>query len=284
MTVERTLDIHTPFAATLLDRRELSADTALFHVAPEQPALESLSRFVPGQFVQLSVPGAGEIPISPADTLAEDGTLELCVRRVGHVTELLHNSSAGATLGIRGPFGTGFPLREMAGRPVLLLAGGLGIVPLRSLLLHLLRQSRDFGEITLMYGARQPKLMLFREELAALAARGKLRLYLTVDFAPQEPTGNCSCAVGLLPDLLKGYSFDVERSYVAVCGPPALYRCLSVELEEAGVEAERILLSLERRMRCGIGRCCHCAVGQKLCCTDGPVFRLSDLKQIPEAL
>jgi len=279
-----TLDIHTPFAATLLERRELSADTALFRVAPEASALQTLSGFVPGQFVQLSVPGGGEVPISPADLPGADGTLELCVRRVGHVTELLHQTAAGAALGIRGPFGTGFPLEEMAGRPVLLLAGGLGIAPLRSLLMHLLRNQDRFGEITLMYGARQPKLMLFREELAALAAKGGLRLFLTVDFAPEEPAGTFSCAVGLLPDLLKGFRFDAGSTYAAVCGPPALYRCLTAELERAGVEAERIMLSLERRMRCGIGRCCHCALGQKLCCLDGPVFRASDLKQIPEAL
>lgn len=276
--------LHTPFAATLLDRRMLSADTALFKVAPEASALKELSRFVPGQFVQLSVPGSGEIPISPADLPAKDGTLELCVRRVGQVTEHLHSAATGARLGIRGPFGTGFPIEEMRGRPVLLLAGGLGIAPLRSLLLHLLRHSRDYGEITLMYGAKQPKLMLFREELSALAAKKQLRLYLTVDFAPEDPTGNFACAVGLLPDLLKGFSFESDRSYAAICGPPALYRCLTAELQEAGVHPDRILLSLERRMRCGIGRCCHCAVGQKLCCTDGPVFTLSELQTIPEAL
>ena len=277
-------DMQLPHGATLLDRRELSPDTALFRVAPEASSLRALSQFIPGQFIQLSVPGAGEIPISPADLPGADGTLELCVRRVGHVTALLHAAKPGQRLGLRGPFGTGFPIREMAGSPVLLLAGGLGIAPLRSLLYHLLRHRDDFGEVTLMYGARQPELMLFREELVGLAAKGELRLYLTVDFAPQEPAGTFSCAVGLLPDLLKGFSFDAGRSYAAICGPPALYRCLVGELEGAGVEARRILISLERRMRCGIGRCCHCAVGQKLCCTDGPVFRLSDLKQIPEAL
>jgi sulfhydrogenase subunit gamma (sulfur reductase) len=276
--------IHTPFRATLLERRPLAVDTALFRVAPEAGALEALRSFVPGQFVQLSVPGAGEVPISPADLPSEDGTLELCVRRVGHVTDLLHQARPGATLGIRGPFGCGFPIKEMAGHPVLLLAGGLGIAPLRSLLFHLIRNSQDFAEVTLMYGAREPGLMLFREELTALAARKKLRLYLTVDFAPQDSTGSFSCTVGLLPDLLKGFSFDAQHSYAAVCGPPALYRCLMPELEGAGLAARRILISLERRMRCGIGRCCHCALGQKLCCTDGPVFRLSDLKQIPEAL
>ena len=277
-------DPQLPQAATLLDRRQLSPDTALFRVAPDPSALKALSRFVPGQFVQLSVPGGGEIPISPADLPGEDGTLELCVRRVGHVTQLLHDAHPGQRLGLRGPFGTGFPVREMAGSPVLLLAGGLGIAPLRSLLFHLLRHREEYGEITLMYGARQPGLMLFREELVALGAAGGLRLYLTVDFAPQEPAGTFSCAVGLLPDLLKGFRFDAGRSYAAVCGPPVLYRCLVGELQGAGMAASRILLSLERRMRCGIGRCCHCAVGQLLCCTDGPVFRLSDLEQIPEAL
>lgn len=274
----------TPFAAKLLRRRQLSEDTALFTVAPEAAALPLLSRFIPGQFVQLSVPGAGEIPISPADLAHEDGSLDLCVRRVGHVTDALHQAQEGSALGLRGPFGAGFPLAEMEGHPVLLLAGGLGIAPLRSLLLHLLRNGERFGEITLMYGAKKPQLMLFREDLAELATRGGLRLYLTVDFAPEEPWGGFSCAVGLLPDLLKGFSFDAANSYAAICGPPALYRCLGADLEAAGVAPQRILLSLERRMRCGVGRCCHCALGQKLCCVDGPVFRLSELKQIPEAL
>ena len=277
-------ELQLPHGATLLEVRSLSADTALFTVAPEAGALWALSRFVPGQFVQLSVPGGGEVPISPADLPGEDGTLQLCVRRVGHVTSLLHGARPGDRLGLRGPFGTGFPVREMAGSPVLLLAGGLGIAPLRSLLFHLMRHRAEYGELTLMYGARQPELMLFREELVALAAGGGLRLYLTVDFAPLQPAGSFSCAVGLLPDLLKGFRFDAGESYAAVCGPPPLYRCLVGELTGAGVARSRILLSLERRMRCGIGRCCHCAVGQKLCCTDGPVFRLSDLDQIPEAL
>lgn len=275
---------HVPYAAHLVERRNLSEDTALFRIAPEAGGLAQLSSFVPGQFVQLSVPGAGEVPISPADVPATEGMLELCVRRVGHVTELLHKLEPGAELGLRGPFGSGFPLDEMAGRPVLLLAGGLGIAPLRSLLMHLLRQRVRYGEITLMYGAKQPRLMLFREELAALAAAGGMRLYLTVDFAPEKLEGGYSCAVGLLPDLLKGFRFDAATAYAAVCGPPPLYRCLVADLERAGVTAQRILLSLERRMRCGVGRCCHCAVGQKLCCVDGPVFRASDLKGIPEAL
>jgi len=276
--------LHTPWSARLLERRALSGDTDLFTLDLEKAAHEQLSGFVPGQFVQLSVPGAGEVPISPADLPGEDGTLTLCVRRVGHVTEQLHRCQPGDTLGIRGPFGIGFPVGEMAGRHVLLLAGGLGIAPLRSLLCYLLAYPERFGEVTLMYGAREPAVMLFREELAQLAARGGLRLFLTVDFAPEHPSGSFSCKIGLLPDLLKGYRFDAADTYVAVCGPPPVYRCLASELTEAGVPEERVLFSMERRMRCGIGRCCHCALGQKLCCTDGPVFRLSELRRIPEAL
>jgi sulfhydrogenase subunit gamma (sulfur reductase) len=276
--------LHTPFAARLSGKRELNPDTALFTITPEAAAASGFRQFIPGQFLQLSVPGAGEVPISPAAPAEADGTISLCVRRVGHVTSLLHALPDGAPLGLRGPFGNGFPLAEMAGRPVLLLAGGLGIAPLRSLLVHLMQHKEEFGEVTLMYGAREPRVMLFREELASLAAKEGLRLYLTVDFAPEGEAGSYSCAIGLLPDLLKGFRFDAAQSYVAVCGPPPLYRCLAGELEQAGVAPERVLVSLERRMHCGIGRCCHCAIGQKLCCVDGPVFRLSELKQIPEAL
>ncbi|MCM0083610.1 FAD/NAD(P)-binding protein [Geomonas sp. Red32] len=274
---------HIPVAATLTAKRDLTSDTALFTLSAGRDAAGFLSTFVPGQFVQLSVPGGGEIPISPAEPPSA-GMIRLCVRRVGHVTGLLHRLPAGSPLGIRGPFGRGFPVDEMAGHPVLLLAGGLGIAPLRSLISHLMAYREKFGEITLMYGAREPSVMLFRDELVELAGRGLIRLYLTVDFAPEDQVGGYSCARGLLPDLLEGFRFDAANSYAAVCGPPPLYRCLTADLEQAGVHPSRVLLSLERRMRCGIGRCCHCAIGQKLCCTDGPVFRLSELKDIPEAL
>lgn len=276
--------VHVPAPAVLMERRELTGDTSLIRIAPDPSATGWLSSYIPGQFIQLSVPGAGEIPVSLADMPRQNGIIELCIRRVGHVTDRLKALVPGNRLGVRGPFGVGFPVQRMKGSPVLLLAGGLGIAPLRSLLYYLVRNREEYGEITLLYGAKEIRSMLFRDELAELALRRKLRLYLTVDFAPQGPTGDVECAVGLLPDLLKGFRFEANRTYAAVCGPPAVYRCLASELEEAGVAPERILLSLERRMCCGIGRCCHCAVGQLLCCTDGPVFPLSVLRQIPEAL
>jgi NAD(P)H-flavin reductase len=275
---------HIPMMATISAIRPLTGDTALLNLHLDNGLTRELAAFTPGQFIQLSVPAGGEIPISLTDKPGEDGTLELCVRRIGQVTALLHHLRPGDRVGVRGPCGTGFPVTEMVGNHVLLLAGGLGIAPLRSLLFHALREKGSYASVTLMYGAREPSVMLFRDELVALARNSQLKLFLTVDFAAEQPSGDFTCAIGLLPDLLQGISFPTENTYVAVCGPPALYRCLMGELIEAGFAAERILVSLERRMQCGIGRCCHCAVGQFLCCCDGPVFRYSTISHIPGAL
>lgn len=270
-----------PVSARIQTIRQLTADTALFRLQFDD---KRGFPFIPGQFVQVSVPGGGEIPISPADLPAEDGTMELCVRRFGHVTSLLHRSREGDRVGIRGPFGNGYPVDAMAGKDVLLLAGGLGIAPLRSLLFHLLRHRSDVRTLTLMYGAREPAVMLFKDELLELAAAGSLRLLLTVDFLSDTGQTEPACNVGLLPALLKGVQLEPGRSCAAVCGPPALYRCTIDELLLAGVAEDDIYLSLERRMKCGVGLCCHCAVGQLLCCCEGPVFSYRDIKNIPGAL
>lgn len=270
-----------PATATITEIKPLSGDTSLYRLRLED---EETFTFTPGQFVQLSVPAGGEVPISLAGPPAEDGTLELCIRRVGHVTDMLHHLSAGEMLGIRGPFGNGFPVAEMRGKDVLLLAGGLGIAPLRSLLYYLLERREDYGTVTLMYGAKEPAAILFREELAELSCRRDMRLLLTVDFLTEEPPGELACNVGLLPELLRGVNLRLERTVACVCGPPALYRCLVGDLEALGFLERQILLSLERRMKCGTGLCCHCAVGELFCCTDGPVFRYSEIKGIAEAL
>lgn len=269
-----------PAPAEIAEIRTLSGDTSLFRLRLDRGNFS----FVPGQFVQLSVPAGGEIPVSPASAPGEGDLLDLCVRRVGRVTSLLHAAEAGERLGIRGPFGAGFPLEEMEGKHVLLLAGGLGIAPIRSLLRHLVRERERYASVTLMYGAREPAAMLFREELVELSQGDRFRLFLTVDFVRDEPPGQFACTIGLLPGLLKGVTLDPDTTCVAVCGPPPLYECLVGELEAMGFADDRIFLSLERRMKCGMGRCCHCAVGQLFCCTDGPVFRYRDIKAIPGAI
>jgi len=272
-----------PEPATIIDLRPLSADTVFFRLRLEEGAASRFT-FLPGQFVQLSVPAGGEVPVSLAGIHGRHGILELCVRRAGRVTAMLHDLPAGAVVGIRGPFGTGFPVDAWRGKNVLLLAGGLGLAPIRSLLYHLLRNRPDYGEITLMYGARNPAAILFKEELAELSGRRDLHLFLTVDFATEEPAGGLTCRTGLLPTLLHGVNFPMGNTVAAICGPPALYRCLTAELDNFGFPSEDIFLSLERRMKCGVGRCCHCAVGSLFCCTDGPVFRLAEVREIEGAL
>ena len=266
-----------PVLATITGRQRLSGDVSLFTVRVDEPQAARDFPFVPGQFVQLSVPAAGEAPISLAAP-PTDGVLQLCVRRVGHLTSMLHALPDGALLGIRGPFGAGFPVEDWRGRNVLLLAGGLGMAPLRSLLLFLLSHRSDYGDITLMYGAREPSAILFQEELAELSGRRDMHLFLTVDFATEDPPEGLVCQTGLLPGLLKAVKFTTLNTVAAVCGPPALYHCVLEELQEFGFEPDAIYLSLERRMKCGVGLCCHCAVGDLFCCTDGPVFRYSALR------
>ena len=273
-----------PAPAEIVEVRQVSGDTALFRLRFRDEETGNGFTFVPGQFVQVSVPAAGEAPFSPLSPPRSDGTLDLCVRKAGHVTSRLHKAREGEMVGIRGPFGTGFPVEEMMGKDVLLLAGGLGIVPLHSLLWHLLEKRDAYASITLMYGAREPSALLLREEMTALACRRDMRLMLTVDFSAEEWTAEPACNIGLLPDLLRGAPIAADNCYAIVCGPPALYRCIIGELQGLGFSDQRILLSLERRMKCGVGRCAHCAVGQMLCCIDGPVFRLSDLKDIGGAL
>jgi sulfhydrogenase subunit gamma (sulfur reductase) len=285
MVVKRIMPMNTivPCMATLIGIQPLSGETTLFTLEMQGGEGSGLA-FIPGQFVQLSVPGGGECPVTLANAPSGNATIELCVRRAGHVTTLLHSRKVGDQLGIRGPFGVGFPVDEMAGRDVLLLAGGLGIAPIRSLLCHILERRDEFGVVTLMYGAREPSAILFREEMAELACRREVRLLLTVDFLTEGPDKGLACNVGLLPELLDGVELRPEATYAAICGPPPLYRCLIGELNLLGVPDEQIFLSLERRMKCGVGHCCHCAFGQLYCCTDGPVFRYIDIRDVEGAL
>lgn len=273
-----------PLPATLLECHKLSSDTSLFRFRLDDGEEARSLTFLPGQFVQLSAPAAGEAPISLASLPSADGILELCIRRVGHVTGMLHELLPGARVAMRGPFGNGYPIHAWRGKNILLIAGGLGIAPLRSLLHFLLRHRDDFGEVTLMYGAREPSAILFKEELAELSGRRDMHIFLTVDFATEEPPSGLTCNTGLLPALLEGVNFTRENTVAAVCGPPALYSCVIAELLGFGIPAEAIHLSLERRMKCGVGLCCHCAVGDLFCCTDGPVFTYSRLQHLEGAL
>ncbi len=274
-----------PVAATITKSRHLMVDTTLFTLRCNDNASDaSVASFMPGQFLELSLPGVGEIPISYCGLPSPDGSIELCIRHVGHVTSPLINAACGDEVGLRGPFGHGFPLDSYENQDLLLIAGGLGMAPLRSLLLALLKQRQRWGELTLLYGARETGALLFLDELQELAQCSDVRIQLTVDRLEHCLEGPPNCRVALLPALLEQLTIRPERTVAALCGPPVVYRYLVTGLKQFGLSDERIHLSLERHMKCGLGRCGHCAVGTLLCCCDGPVFTLAQLHGIEGAL
>jgi sulfhydrogenase subunit gamma (sulfur reductase) len=256
-------------------------DNHLFQLRLVDPALNDRWTHRPGQFVELSVIGTGEAPISISSSPTRKGILDLCVRRAGRVTDALYRMSTNALVGIRGPYGNGFPIEEMEGHDLLIVAGGLGMAPLRSLLWYALDNRERFGEITLMYGAKSPGEMLFRDELSSLADVDALRTLLTVD---RDTTGTWKHQIGLLPELFKLVRLDAARTYAAVVGPPVVYKFVLRELLAQKFSKDRILMSLERRMKCGVGKCGHCTVGYKYTCIHGPVFTYWDAINLPEVV
>jgi NAD(P)H-flavin reductase len=238
-------------------------------------------RHQPGQFLMLSVPGTGEMPISISSSPSRPEVLEVCVRRVGRVTSALYRLRTNDLVGVRGPYGNGFPIQEIAGHDLLLAAGGLGMAPLRSLLWYTLDYRDRFRDITLMYGARLPEAMLFRDELVGLVDRSDLNCLLTVD---ADPSGAWKSHIGLLPALFDHAKIDPARTYAAVCGPPVVFKLILQRLLDLGFPKNRILMSLERRMKCGVGKCGHCSVGYKYTCMHGPIFTYWDAINLPEMI
>ncbi|MEJ2471656.1 MAG: FAD/NAD(P)-binding protein [Desulfuromonadales bacterium] len=274
------LDDLRPINAELETIVPMVTDNHLFTFLPEQPIAVA-----PGQFVEISLPGVGSFPVSISRPV-RNGRIESCIRRTGRVTDALYRLKPGTSVGLRGAFGNGFDLKLFAGRDVLMIAGGLGMAPLRALLLALLAESGHEGRIILLYGSREPRTLLFREELLELARTAQIELRFSVDFAAdlQQPFGQVVCRIGLVSDLLEGLQLVPERVVAVICGPPALYGCVLEELAARGLPEEQILVTLERRMRCGIGECCHCVAGGRYVCRDGPVFSLAELRTMPGAL
>jgi len=270
---------YLPRLARLTSIQRLTSDTRLFQLRFVDESFAHHWHHRPGQFVELSVIGTGEAPISISSSPTRRGVLELCVRRVGRMTSALFRLEAGALVGVRGPYGNGFPVKAMEGQDLLIIAGGLGMAPLRSLLWYAVDLRERFGQVTLMYGARTPADMLFRDELQALAGTDSITTLLTVD---RDPAGTWAHQVGLLPALLQQVRLEPRRTYAAVVGPPVVYKFVLKELLALQLSKDRILMSLERRMKCGIGKCGHCTVGYKYTCIHGPVFTYWDAINLPE--
>jgi sulfite reductase subunit B len=269
--------VYIPTMARLLQVEQLTGLEKLFTF--ELPSGHSLSN-EPGQFVEVSLFGIGEAPISVSSSPSRsNGTFELCVRCVGDVTNAMHQLEPGAQLGIRGPFGNPFPIDKMKGKDILFAAGGLGLAPLRSLINEVLDQRNQFGRVIILYGTKQPSEILFKEELAEWAERDDVEFHMTVDRGDENWQGN----VGVITTLFTKISINSRATVAATCGPPIMYRFVLMELLGKGIPETQIYLSLERRMKCGVGKCGHCQINGLYCCQDGPVFRYADIKGLEEA-
>lgn len=254
-------------------------DNVLFQISLPENSLEPLQ---PGQFVQLWVPGVGESPISVCSAYRH-GKLELTVRKVGRVTSALLQMKEGDWVGLRGPYGVGFPVEEFKGKNVCLIAGGLGAAPMRSVCQYLLDRREEYGRITLIYGMRHSNDLLFRAELTLLLARKDLEVFIAAEELDGPELPPIALQLGRVTDMVKLAHITPDFE-VAVCGPPIMYSYVIDELKKKGVAESNIWLSLERQMKCGIGKCGHCFVGGLLTCKAGPVFNLSKLRLYPEVV
>jgi len=229
----------------------------------------------------LSVLGTGEAPFSISSSPSRPGIIELCVRRIGHVTDALFRQPVNSLVGVRGPYGNGFPIEKLEGTDLLLIAGGLGMAPLRSLLWYALDNRSKFKTITLMYGGRNPDEMLFKYELLNLLDRDDMNCHLTVD---RDESGMWKARVGVVTGLFDDLQIDPANTYAAICGPEIMFRFVLQKLLEQNFPKDRILMSLERNMQCGVGKCGHCMIGYKYTCLDGPIFTYWDAINLPEMI
>jgi NAD(P)H-flavin reductase len=257
-----------PFQVTA--RTQETSDTWTLTLEGAQAGLRG---FAPGQFTMLSAFGAGEVPISISGDPGEPGRLVHTVRAVGLATQAICEAPTGSVLGVRGPFGDGWPVDEAQGADVVILAGGIGLAPLRPAILAILAGRERHGRVCLLYGGRSPDQLLYASELESWRQRG-LEVLLTVDTAGPEWLGH----VGVVPRLLGRIEIEPERTVALMCGPEVMMRFAADALARCGLDGGRVYASIERNMQCGIGLCGHCQLGPTLICRDGPVYRWEELE------
>jgi len=274
-------NIYQPSLARIVRILPQIEEHRLFQLRFEDSEMKRRFTYRPGQFVELSVIGTGEAPISISSSPTRPEVIDLCVRKIGRVTEALFRLPPNSLVGLRGPYGNGFPVEEMEEKNLLIVAGGLGMAPLRSLLWYALDNRSKFKEIILMLGVKTSEEMLFKYELLSLLDRTDIKCLLTVD---KDEEGTWPAQVGVVTKLFDAVEVAPEITYAAVCGPPIMYKFVLRKLLERNLPKDRILMSLERRMKCGVGKCGHCSIGYKYTCIDGPIFTYWDAINLPEMI
>ena len=278
MTNTYRLNAMLPYFGRLVETRDIASEIKLMRVELINGGGEAFSEYQPGQFVFLSAFGIGEAPFGIASIPAHGEVLEFAVQRLGSVTTALHEMGEGDLVGVRGPFGRPFPMEIMKGKNLIVLGGGIGGAPLRPVIQTVLESREEYGHLTILWAARKPSLMIFRDELDIWREAPDCELHLTVD---ESETG-WEHDVGLITELLEQVAPSPENAITITCGPPIMIHFVDLMLSEMGFTPEQRYVTLEARMHCGIGKCGRCNLGDKYVCTDGPVFSMDEVEDLLE--
>ena len=270
-------DLYSPVMAEITGITRMTELETLYEIT--LPGGEDLGHG-PGQFVEVSLFGVGEAPFSISSSPTQKGVFEMGIRKVGMLTEVMERMKPGEKVGIRGPFGGGVPVEAFKGHDVLIVAGGIGLVPMRSMINYVIDNRKDFGRLVICYGSRTDKELLFTEELKMWQEHADVEFHVTVDHGSPDWTGN----TGVITTLIPGLDLDLANTRALICGPPIMYRFALMSLQSKGLPEENIYMSLERRMKCGVGKCGHCQINSSYVCQDGPVYHYPVLKDLQEAL
>lgn len=273
-------NIYLPSIATVTEMRPETSDTSTFVVTFDDAKMRESFTYLPGQFVELSIFGVGGCPIGIASSPTEKGFLEFCVRAVGTVTNAIHDLEVGDKLGVRGPLGNSWPTEEVEGKGLLFIGGGIGLPPLRSLIHYVLDNRDRYGAVEIVYGARSPQDLVYKQELKEWEERPDVDLYVTVDAGDESWEG----PVGFVPPFLREIDPSPENKVAFTCGPPIMIKLVVEALEDLDYADANIVTTLEMKMKCGVGKCGRCNIGDKYICRDGPVFTFEQLREIPGAL
>ncbi len=266
---------YIPNPATIIEIVDEAPRVKTFTLKFKNKKLQEKFTFTPGQFVQVSIPGVGEAPISISSSPTQKDSFKLCVRAVGNVTNAFHRLNVGDVVWVRGPYGKGFPMDQFKGKNLVFIAGGIGLAPLRSAINMVMDLRNEYGDVKVLYGDRAPNFLLFAKECETWCKH--CNVCITVDTPDETWKGH----VGVVTKLFDVVEITPTNTVAMMCGPPVMYRFVVKKLLDLGFPEDSIYLSLERRMKCGVGNCRHCMVGSKFVCLDGPVFTFKELKEIP---
>jgi len=261
-----------PIPAKLEEVIEETPTIKTFVLSPAKPI-----NFRAGQFVQITLPGMGEAPFTPSSSPLEKRRLEVTVLKTGKITDALHETKAGAMLGVRGPFGKGYPVDKFDGKDVLVVGGGVGLAPLRSLLYQLFADIDRFKRVSIKYGARSPSELLYNREFDEWRSKNKVDFAETIDVPAEGWSGH----VGLVTTLLDDLDVDIPNSYMVSCGPSVMLRFVTLKCLDLGYDSTQIYLSMNRKMSCGMGKCGRCNIGPYFLCKDGPDMCYDKIKDYP---